>query len=99
MSKPVEIITGAGHCFHTTAQPSQHLFQVQDGVSICEALQKVAELINMAQSPVYEAGMETPLKGNEAWLVHLALESAEAVIYSVLHGLDNASAPKHKKQE
>lgn len=99
MNKPIEISTAAGHRFHTTGGPKQYLFQVQDGVSVCEALQSAADLINMAKSPVFEAGMETPLQGNPAWLVHLALEAAEAAIYSVLHGLDNAGALHHKKQE
>lgn len=55
-------------------------FSVRPGVDAEVALCKASDLLSIALEPVFDAAMGTPLKGNQAWLAHHALESAKAII-------------------
>lgn len=91
MSNPKTITTAAGHRFHPVGHidEGKHLFQVVEGVDIHEALSYAADLVNMAKTPAFEAGMgNVPLEGNQAWLVYRVLEAAEAVICSAVESLE-----------
>lgn len=55
-------------------------FSVRQGVDAEVALCKASDLLSIALEPVLDAAMGTPLKDNQAWLAHHALESAKAII-------------------
>jgi hypothetical protein len=38
------------------------------------------------EDSIFDAGMGTPLEGNAAWLVHHTLESAKALVDSLING-------------
>lgn len=83
MTIKTEWVAKFRRCGH--ASKDQHLFQVVTGVDLADALREVYGLLDMVQGPIFEAGMENePLKGNPAWLVLHALESAQAVVESLV---------------
>ncbi|MCY1461425.1 hypothetical protein D9M71_790820 [compost metagenome] len=55
-------------------------FAVRSGVDALTALNKASDLIDIVIGSVADAGMGTPLEGNQAWMVHHSLESAKAII-------------------
>jgi hypothetical protein len=78
--------------FHNTGMASDHmsLFRVTSGVPIVDALQSASVLLDMARTPIHSAGMGRPLVENPAWLVLNALESAKAIIDSLVCQLEVA---------
>lgn len=94
MSKQKPIKTAAGHDFHGAGvvTKGQQLLTVVAGVDVCDALQEAANLVNMGATHAFEIGMGNgaELDDNFAWMAHHALETAEAVIHSVLHALQDA---------
>lgn len=94
MTKPVTLKTASGHSFRNAgpATDNVHLCRVNEGVDLCEALQEAANLVHMAQAHSFEIGMGNgdELSDNFAWMTHHALETAEAVILSVMDTLQEA---------
>jgi len=74
--------TGGGHAFCSSGQVEkrQRLFMVTPGVDLVDALNTASDLLDAARTPIFDAGMGTPLVDNPAWLVHHAIETAKAVI-------------------
>lgn len=89
MSKAA-IKTAPGCSFHSAGHASnkQRLFTVTPGIPIADALQGAYELLDTMNDAIYAAAMgDQPLQDNPAWLVNHALESAKAVIESIIRGL------------
>lgn len=85
------IKTAPGSDFHSTGEASLHLelFTVTAGIPLLDALQSASDLLDMISSPIYAAAMGAqPLQDNPAWLVNHALESAKAVIDSLISGIE-----------
>lgn len=91
MSAPT-IKTESGHNFHATGDGSrrQYLFSVSPGIPMLDALQSASNLLSTMEGAIYDAAMGQPLKDNSAWLVSHTLESAKAVIDSLIDGLEEA---------
>ena len=73
--------------FHTCGHVNkgQHLFTVTAGIDLGDALAEVSNMLDMAHEPIFEAGMgNAALEHNAAWLVLHALESAKAVVDSLV---------------
>lgn len=87
--RPAPIHTEQGTTFCPTgmADKDQMLFTVNPGVDIADALQTASDLIDMALTPITEAGMGEALVDNRAWLVHHAMQSAKAAIDAVYETL------------
>ena len=67
----------------------QHLFAVHSGVSAVDALNQASCILYNVRESLCEAGMqEIVISPTQAWLLHLAVESAKAVIDSVGEGLE-----------
>lgn len=77
-----QLKTEAGHTFGSTGmvEKKQRLFMVTPGVDLADALQTASDMLDAATTPVFDAGMGTPLVDNPAWLVFHAIEAAKAVV-------------------
>lgn len=83
--------TTTGHDFHATGDASKRasLFTVTPGVPAVDALQSASDLLSTIEDSIYAAAMsERPLEGNAAWLVRHSLDSAKAVIDSVIDSME-----------
>lgn len=56
------------------------LFSVTPGVNLTDALMDASCLLDVARTPVIQAGEGIPLEGNQAWLVDHAIAAAKAVV-------------------
>ncbi|MNC13843.1 DUF3077 domain-containing protein [Pseudomonas sp. ACN5] len=66
----------------------QDVFAVRPGVPTVYALATASDLLSVSVSTVYGVGMGAEaIEGNQAWLLHHALESAKAIIDSAIEGL------------
>lgn len=96
MNKQQPLKTVFGHSFRGVGPASDNaqLCRVNEGIDLCEALQEAANLVHMAQAHSFEIGMGngSELPDNFAWMTHHALETAEAVILSVMDTLQEAQA-------
>lgn len=69
----------------------QHLFAVQPNVPVADALNQASCILYSVRESLCEAGMETlVISPSQAWLLHMAIESAKAAIDSVAEGLEKA---------
>ena len=69
----------------------QHLFAVQPNVPVVDALSQASCILYSVRESLCEAGMETlVISPSQAWLLHMAVESAKAAIDSVTEGLEKA---------
>ena len=94
------IKTTPGHSFHSSglASKKQSLFLVTPGIPIADALQSVSDLLDTISDAIYSAAMgEQPLQDNPAWLVNHTLESAKAVIDSLINGLEYPDSPAEQR--
>ncbi|MGY3172397.1 hypothetical protein ACVWYU_001774 [Pseudomonas sp. TE12234] len=67
----------------------QHLFAVQPSISAVDALNQASCILYSVRDSLCEAGMqEITISPSQAWLLHMAVESAKAVIDSVGEGLE-----------
>lgn len=98
MSLPTSIQEGRAFYVAGHITQNQHLFCVNNGTSIVDALSRASDLLSMTADPIQQAGMgEAPLKDNQAWLVHHALTSAKAVIDSIVVTIEQAELRTAKK--
>lgn len=105
-AKPISgpIVTGANLRFCDTGQvdKNQHLFSVNAGVDIEDALESASCNLQMTFEIIHNAAMSAarddsgPLYGSNAFLVLSALEGVHAVIEAVREGLDEANLAKLK---
>ncbi|WP_278438932.1 DUF3077 domain-containing protein [Pseudomonas oryzihabitans] len=103
-AKPVSghVVTGAHQRFCDTGQvdKNQHLFCVNAGVDIEDALESASCNLQMTFEIIQSAAMSAarddngPLYGSNAFLVLSALEGVHAVIEAVREGLDEANQAK-----
>ncbi|WP_460160733.1 DUF3077 domain-containing protein [Pseudomonas sp. S2_B10] len=67
----------------------QNLFAVQSRVPAVDALNQASCILYSVRESLCEAGMQTlVISPSQAWLLHMAVESAKAVIDSVGEGLE-----------
>lgn len=82
-------------CGHVSK--NQLLFSVAPGVDMADALNSASDLLDAVCDPIFAAGMEEePLKGNSAWLVLHAIESAKAVIDALHDAAEDAATAARK---
>lgn len=91
MSKIIK--TAPGYTFHGTGMVDKHqsLFSVVEGIPMFDALTSASDMLSTVDDAIYSAAMhEQPLEGNNAWLVRHTLQSARAVIDSLIAALEDA---------
>ncbi|TFH81783.1 DUF3077 domain-containing protein [Pseudomonas kribbensis] len=67
----------------------QELFAVRPGIPTVDALNQASCILYNVRESLCEAGMqEITISPAQAWLLHMAVESAKAVIDSVGEGLE-----------
>ena len=67
----------------------QELFAVRPGIPAVDALNQASCILYSVRESLCEAGMQTlVISPSQAWLLHMAVESAKAVIDSVGEGLE-----------
>jgi hypothetical protein len=67
----------------------QHLFAVQASLPAVDALNQASCILYSVRESLCEAGMQqVTISPSQAWLLHMAVESAKAVIDSVGEGLE-----------
>lgn len=76
--RPAKIQTRGGATFGGIGIAD--LFSVTAGVSLADALMDASCLLDVARTPVIQAGEGVPLEGNQAWLVDHAIASAKALV-------------------
>lgn len=76
--RPANIQTGGGATFGGIGIAD--LFSVTAGVNLADALMDASCLLDVARTPVIQAGDGIPLEGNQAWLVVHAIASAKALV-------------------
>lgn len=69
-------------------QRERALITVRPGVPARAALQEASSLLSMLFDALSAAGEGVAIQGNQAYLMHHALESAKAIIDSVDLGLE-----------
>ena len=68
----------------------QNLFEVADGADLSDALIMASNFLDMVRDPIFNAAMgETALADNQAFLVLHAIESAKAVIDSLVSATED----------
>lgn len=65
------------------AAKNQDLFTVTPCVPLIDALNAASDLLSQAIEPAFDAGMDEPLKGDNAWRVFNTIQAAKAVIDSL----------------
>ena len=71
----------------------QNLFEVADGADLGDALIMASNFLDMVRDPIFSAAMgQEPLADNPAFLVLHAIESAKAVIDSLVAATEDAEA-------
>lgn len=86
------IATEDGHRFHSTgsAEHKPGLFSVAPNVPIVDALNSVSCLLNTLEDGILDAAMgHFPLQDNAAWLSHHTLQSAKAVVDSLIGSIES----------
>lgn len=85
MSTPT-LKTAAGHEFRSTGDACAHCWLLTTPTSLpaLDAMQTVPDLLSTIQDPIVGAGIGEALVGNTAWLVSHTLESAKAVVDSLI---------------
>lgn len=69
----------------------QELYSVRPGVPAVDALNQASCILHSVRSALEDAGMaELIVTPSQAWLLHMAIESAKAAIDSVAEGLEKA---------
>jgi hypothetical protein len=69
----------------------QDLYSVCPGVPAVDALNQASCILHSVRSALEDAGMgEFIVTPSQAWLLHMAIESAKAAIDSVTEGLEKA---------
>lgn len=69
----------------------QDLYSVCPGVPAVDALNQASCILHSVRSALEDAGMaELIVTPSQAWLLHMAIESAKAAIDSVAEGLEKA---------
>jgi hypothetical protein len=69
----------------------QNLYSVCPGVPAVDALSQASCILHSVTSALADAGMaELIVTPSQAWLLHMAVESAKAAIDSVTEGLEKA---------
>lgn len=69
----------------------QDLYSVCPGVPVVDALNQASCILHSVRSALEDAGMgEFIVTPSQAWLLHMAIESAKAAIDSVAEGLEKA---------
>jgi hypothetical protein len=69
----------------------QNLYSVRPGVPAVDALNQASCILHSVRSALEDAGMaELIVTPSQAWLLHMAIESAKAAIDSVAEGLEKA---------
>lgn len=69
----------------------QDLYGVRPGVPAVDALNQASCILYSVKSALADAGMgELIVTPSQAWLLHMAVESAKAAIDSVAEGLEKA---------
>lgn len=68
--------------------PLKDLLAVRPGVPAAAALEQASNLLSMIIEPILAAGDGYPLEGNQAYLIHHALESAKAIVDAVKDGAE-----------
>ncbi|MCQ4280469.1 DUF3077 domain-containing protein [Pseudomonas stutzeri] len=95
------IKTAEGFQFHSSGwvEKRQSLFTVTPGVDIADALQSASDLLSTIEDSIYAAAMgERPLEGNAAWLVKHSLESAKAVVDSLMDAMQPQAGEQPAKE-
>lgn len=85
------IRTESGHRFHPTGKMEHQraLFAVTPDVPIIDALTSVSCLLNTLEDGILDAAIGSqPLQDNAAWLTHHTLQSAQAVIDSLIGNME-----------
>lgn len=94
MSNVSTLTTAPDHCFRKVGPASDNVYlcRVNEDVDLCEALHEAAYLVRIAQAHSFEIGMGNGSKLHDsfAWMTHYVLETAEAVIHSVIGALEEA---------
>lgn len=71
----------------------QNLFEVADGADLSDALIMASNFLDMVRDPIFAAAMgEESLANNPAFLVLHAIESAKAVIDSLVAAVEDTEA-------
>ncbi|MBV4459200.1 DUF3077 domain-containing protein [Pseudomonas sp. COR58] len=68
----------------------QELFAVRPGIPVADALNEASCILYNVRAELCEAGMQQQavISPTQAWLLHMAVESAKAVIDSVYESLE-----------
>ncbi len=94
------IKTEDGHRFHPTGDITRHrsLFAVTPDVPIIDALTSVSCLLSTLEDGIMDAAMGSqPLQDNAAWLTHHTLQSAKAVVDSLIGCMEAQNLREHLK--
>lgn len=76
------------------------MFAVNEGVPALHALTSASNLLSMIEEPVFEAAMgNEPLEHNRAWLAHHALESAKAIVDSLVERMEMMELEEAEKEK
>ena len=70
------------------SSPLKDLLAVRPGIPAAAALEQASNLLSMIIEPILAAGDGHPLEGNQAYLIHHALESAKAIVDAVKEGAE-----------
>jgi hypothetical protein len=95
------ITTAFGHRFHATGEERKRyrLFTVNPDVPLVDALNSVSCLLSTLEDGVLDAAMGTqPLVDSAAWLAHHTLESAKAVVDSLIDCLESQRAAQQQAE-
>lgn len=83
--------TASGSSFHKTGEwdKCQTLFSVNPDIPILDALNSVSYLMSSVDDSILDAAMGTqPLQDSMAWLIRHSLESAKAVVDSLIQHIE-----------
>lgn len=79
------------HSFARCNVERQHLYSICPGVPAVDALNQASCVLTSVKSALEDAGMgDLIVTQSQAWLLHMAIESAVAAIDSVTEGLEKA---------
>ena len=82
------------------ASKSKHLFEVADGANLCDALIMASNFLDMGHDPIFNGAMGIePLRDNPAFLVLHAIESAKAVIDSLVSAVEDLEYAENDESE
>ncbi len=93
------LTTTVGHRFHATgvAEKNTALFSVTPDIPMLDALTSVSCLLSTLEDGIVDAAMgEQPLQDNAAWLTHHTLQSAKAVVDSLIDCLQSQQGEQRR---